>query len=256
MMSRAEVARVLGIGWSATTLWGRQGRLGQLYRESGATNSPILYDARSISQLRGQIENESNPYPDPLRPGLHRVPIRTLEGLIFAIIDSEDAPKVAGRRWGYTQRTDRWGPRAVVVQVGKRRTTHVPLKRLIAGVEHEPHTIVVTHANGDALDCRRANLVVRDGSERNGSFAKRRGQAGRPCTSRFKGVHWSEREGKWIVQICTGGGSRRVGAFDAEEDAAEAYDEAARMLFKEHARVNFPRRGERPTAVRQERSAA
>jgi hypothetical protein len=255
-MSRAEVASVLGIGSSALTRWARQGRLGQLYRESGATNSPILYDARSVAQLREQIENESKPYPDPLRPGVHRVPIRTLEGLIFAIIDSEDVPKVAGRRWGYTERSERGVSRAVVVQVGQRRTAHIPLKRLIAGVEHEPHSIVVTHANGDALDCRRANLVVRDGSERNRSFAKRRGHAGRPCTSRFKGVHWSEREGKWIVQICNGGGSRWVGAFEAEEDAAEAYDEAARKLFKEHARVNFPRPGERPTAVREERRAA
>lgn len=256
MMSRAEVMSVLEISGSTLTRWMLEGRLGQLYRESRMTNSPILYDPRSVEQLREQVENESNPYPDPLRPGVHRVPIRTLEGQIFAIIDSEDAPKVAGRRWGYVERTDRWGTRAAVIQVGQRRTAHIHLKRLIAGVEDEPHTIVVTHANSDALDCRRANLVVRDGSERNRSFAKRRGHAGRPCTSRFKGVHWGEREGKWIVQIATGGRSRWVGAFDDEEDGALAYDEAARKLFGEHARVNFPRPGERPTAVREERAAA
>ena len=33
---------------------------------------------------------------------------------------------------------------------------------------------------------------------------------------------------------------QRLGAFDDEIAAAEAYDEAARELFGEHARLNFP----------------
>jgi hypothetical protein len=34
--------------------------------------------------------------------------------------------------------------------------------------------------------------------------------------------------------------NRYVGTYDTEEDAARAYDEAARLHFEEFARLNFP----------------
>jgi hypothetical protein len=40
-----------------------------------------------------------------------------------------------------------------------------------------------------------------------------------------------------------------LGRFADEIDAAEAYDEAARKFFGEHAWLNFPDEGERGVAV-------
>jgi hypothetical protein len=63
---------------------------------------------------------------------------------------------------------------------------------------------------------------------------------GRPCTSRFKGVSWDKSKGKWVAQIKRTGRQRHLGRYDDEIAAAEAYDEAARETWGEHARLNFP----------------
>lgn len=51
---------------------------------------------------------------------------------------------------------------------------------------------------------------------------------GKSCTSRFKGVAWYKAYGKWQAQICIDGQHRNLGYFDSEEDAALAYNNAAR----------------------------
>jgi hypothetical protein len=113
------------------------------------------------------------------------------------------------------------------------------MRRIILGLAGRQWKI--SHRNGDPLDCRRANLVVRDQTHTNAHARKRKvGYDGGPPTSRFKGVCWIERKGKWLAQVSKEGRCRRLGYFDDEIAAAEAYDEAARELFGEHARPNFP----------------
>jgi len=65
-------------------------------------------------------------------------------------------------------------------------------------------------------------------------------QKDRPCTSRYKGVCWEERTGRRVAQISVDGNHRRIGRLRDEIAAAEAYDEAARTAWGEHARLNFP----------------
>jgi len=64
--------------------------------------------------------------------------------------------------------------------------------------------------------------------------------SGRECTSKFKGVSWDSSKEKWVAQINKSGMHRQIGRFRDEIAAAEAYDEAARELFGEFARLNFP----------------
>ncbi|MFO0081175.1 MAG: hypothetical protein ACK55O_00980 [Phycisphaerales bacterium] len=74
-------------------------------------------------------------------------------------------------------------------------------------------------------------------------------RSGRPTSSRFKGVQWSDQYGSWLAVIRVEDVPKKIGRFDEEEDAAEAYDEAAREVWGLQARVNFPRPGELPSAA-------
>lgn len=95
----------------------------------------------------------------------------------------------------------------------------------------------VDHKNRDGLDNRRENLR-KASTIQNGANSRSRGGA-----SRFKGVY-RHRDG-WRSSIRNNYKTIHLGKFDSEEDAARAYDEAARRLHGEFARVNFPRDGER-----------
>jgi hypothetical protein len=98
----------------------------------------------------------------------------------------------------------------------------------------------VRHVNGDPLDCRRANLVVRTPKQRARNARKMKTHNGQPCTSGFKGVHWEARTKRWRASIKFEGRTIRLGRFGDELAAAQAYDEAAREWFGEYAWLNFP----------------
>jgi hypothetical protein len=56
--------------------------------------------------------------------------------------------------------------------------------------------------------------------------------------SRFKGVTWAVRKNKWKAQIMCDYVNKHLGYFHKEEDAAKAYNEAAKKLFKKFAATN------------------
>lgn len=65
----------------------------------------------------------------------------------------------------------------------------------------------------------------------------------RPARSRsgFKGASWAGgRINRWQARIMRNGKRVFLGNFDTPEEAARAYDAAARELFGDHARLNFP----------------
>lgn len=69
--------------------------------------------------------------------------------------------------------------------------------------------------------------------------ANRRKRSG--TSSAFKGVCWSSQRKKWRARIRINGSQKRLGFFDSERAAAEAYDLAALSHFGEFAHINsFP----------------
>ena len=60
----------------------------------------------------------------------------------------------------------------------------------------------------------------------------------RPSASRFRGVWFNQPQKKWIAQIGVDRKPVLLGGFDREEDAARAYNQAAKEYFGEFAHLN------------------
>lgn len=95
---------------------------------------------------------------------------------------------------------------------------------------------VCDHINGDGLDNRRANL--RPCSTQQNICNKRKRSTG--SSSRFKGVSWDRSMGRWRAQISPRGTTILLGYYDAEKQAAKAYDVAAQEHYGEFAKLNSP----------------
>ena len=68
-------------------------------------------------------------------------------------------------------------------------------------------------------------------------------------TSRHRGVHWHERDGKWQAQLMVDGKVKHLGYFEDEEEAARAVDDELRERgLQEKRGLNFPREGEKSAA--------
>ncbi len=96
----------------------------------------------------------------------------------------------------------------------------------------------VDHRNRDALDNRSDNLRQCSGSQNAANVDKRRGDSA--YTSRYKGVSYDRRTGRWAARIAPHRGRVWLGRFGTEEEAARAYDRAAREIWGEFACLNFP----------------
>lgn len=103
----------------------------------------------------------------------------------------------------------------------------------------------IDHINGDGLDNRRSNLRFAT-NQQNGRNARKQVRA---TSSRFKGVSFSRVATKWEAYIKVDYKKRHIGLYLTEEEAAAAYDDAARELFGEFAALNIPRQRERAASV-------
>jgi len=228
-VDRAEAGRMFGVSDQVFARWHRRGRV-----RGTLIGRKWFYDGAELNRLREECGTWGPPYPDPEQPGCYRVPLAG-SGMKRreAIIDAESLPIVQGRRWNFAGNADGKGFVAL-----SHSTEVIPLRRLIMGVTGR--RVHVKHVNGNPLDCRRENLRVVTSRENMQSAVKMGTVNGHEYTSRFKGVSFEKWTGKWKVQIGPRGQHRVVGRFRDEIAAAQAYDEAARQLFGEHARLNFP----------------
>lgn len=92
---------------------------------------------------------------------------------------------------------------------------------------------MVDHIDGDSRNNHVSNLRWATRQQNNINCASRRGSS-----SAYKGVSWHKPVGKWVAQIQLDGRQHHLGCFDDERDAARAYNEAARRLHGDFARLN------------------
>ena len=169
---------------------------------------------------------------ETIAPKSDRVEIPLTQGYV-AIVDSEDAEAVLAFRWHAR-------PCARGVYAG--RNTRRPDGRRAPQLLHTFLTgwSYVDHRNGDGLDNRRANLRETTRAE---NMRNRRRNLN--STSGYKGVGWHKVAQKWWASIQADGRRRHIGLYPTAEEAALAYDAAARDLHGEYATLNFPAPGER-----------
>jgi len=127
----------------------------------------------------------------------------------------------AGKYIGYASRN--------VYQDGK-YIEHIYMHRIIL---NPPSGMETDHINGNGLDNRRCNLRICTTSQNLANSRKRKG-----TTSQYKGVSWSQKNQCWIAAITVHGQHEYLGCFDSEEEAAIAYNYAARKLYDDYALLN------------------
>lgn len=144
----------------------------------------------------------------------------------FALVDDGDYEWLMQRKWqylkiGYAACSD-WGH-------GNRKMIY--MHRLI---NNTPDGKLTDHINLDKLDNRRKNLRLCSRSE-NGMNRT----SSRVNSSGYKGVYFVRRVSLWVASIKVSGTQHHLGYFHSSEDAARAYDKAAKEYHGTFARCNF-----------------
>lgn len=237
LVRREEAWERFGVGRITWERWEREGLITCGIQVPGG---PKLYKVEDIERLLEEHGTFCPPYPDPAHPGCFRVPLGG-RGITRreALIDAATLLLIKGKSCTWSGVDAAAGFVAVSTPgAGGTGGGGLPLRRVIMGITELG--LNVRHVNGDPLDCRRENLIVRTVKQRARNNRKMKTFCGQPCTSRFKGVSWHWRMKRWSACIHMNKKKRQLGKFHDEIAAAQAYDEAAREWFGEHARLNFP----------------
>jgi hypothetical protein len=198
-------------------LWDRQMWVGE----------PILARCANHPQWPGQLHDVPgvpcpNYRPKPVLPGGDDVRLIPLGDGFYAYVDAPDYEWLSRYTWhmenGYPSRREK----------GKRIYMHRQIMQA-------PRNMVVDHIDGNRTNASRFNLRVCTPGE---NHRNQRKQAG--SRSRFKGVFYDKRLGKWFARCGVRGQVYWLGYFDEEIEAARAYDRKALEVFGEFAHLNFP----------------
>ena len=151
---------------------------------------------------------------------------------LYATVDADDAPVLLEMKWSSFRAGSTDYAVSYTVSGGIRKTVY--MHRFIMGLV--PHDgLEIDHYDKNGLNNCRSNLRVCTHAQ-NQCNRKHNNPTG------FRGV--SKRKGNftkpWGAQIKTRGRHINLGWYLCPEDAARAYDKAAKEYHGEFARLNFP----------------
>lgn len=160
-----------------------------------------------------------------------------------AIVDDDDYELVSQYKWHATQRHNTWyaETNSKGGRVGRKK---IALHRLIM---QPPDDMVVDHWDWNGLNCTRENMRIctnleninrHRGDPRSTVFGAIHPRCENKNPTGYKGV--SRELKKWRAQLKVNRKYIRVGVFDTVEEAARAYDRAARKYLPNTAYLNFP----------------
>lgn len=144
------------------------------------------------------------------------------------IFDKEDLPLIQMHKWHIS----RYGYVSTRI-----KNKNYRLSRLLTNVCEGKY---VDHKNGNTRDNRRNNLRIAQIIDncRNMKIPAHN-------STGYKGVSYDKDRGKFKAYISLMNKTKYIGRYTNPEDAAMAYDKAARKYFGEYACLNFPTQNER-----------
>lgn len=160
----------------------------------------------------------------------------------YAIVDDEDYETLNSYKWQYTN--DGYTTRRLKGQKGK----IIPMHRQIM---KPPKGIYVDHINHNTLDNRRTNLRLCTRAENYQNQFKQKNN-----TSGYKGVNWYSKYGKWQATIMSEKHLKHLGYYYKIEDAARAYNQAAKLYHGAFAALNDVPDKPLPWVVQEKRDEA
>jgi hypothetical protein len=102
------------------------------------------------------------------------------------------------------------------------------------------NTDMIDHIDNNGLNNCRNNLRLCT-ARQNTVNSQKMSSHTRKLKSEYKGIAFVKRSkiNPWKTVICVNGKRMHIGCYSTEQEAARAYDEAAKQYFGEFAKVNF-----------------
>lgn len=149
----------------------------------------------------------------------------------FALVDDKDFDEVNKHKW-YALKNNRtfYAVRAASRKVKPRGKIH--MHRAILGLV-VGDGLITDHKNCDGLDNRQENLrTVSQAQNCANTQISTRNKSG------YKGVSFNRYMRRWKASLCRGGVRRHLGYFHSKKIAANTYNNVAKILYGDYARLN------------------
>lgn len=151
----------------------------------------------------------------------------------FAIIDDEYFELVSRYKWKCDKGHNLNYARHIYWDKKLKKYKSILMHRLIMKlIDPKIH---IDHVDNDGLNNQKSNLRICTVSQN----AMNKRKIKQIFTSKFKGVSWSKHAKKWRAQLRIDSILKHLGYFKIEEQAAIAYDQAAKKYFGEFAKFNI-----------------